>query len=58
MYNNYLDSIGKDVGNDFSNNGNLLKTTLDIVSELEKIEKELDDTLENLTIAQRAFNLF
>lgn len=58
MYKDYLDSIDKDVDNDLSNNGNLLKTTLDIVSELEKIEKEVDDTLEDLTIAERIFKLF
>ena len=57
MYSNYLDSLGKDVGNDFSNNGNLLKTSLEIVSELEEIEKDLDDTLEDLIISERVFNL-
>lgn len=58
MYNDYLDSIDKDVSINFSNNGNLLKTSFEIVSELEEIEKILDDALEDLTISQRVFNLF
>lgn len=58
MYTDYLNSLDKDITTDFANNGNLLKTSIEIVSELEKIEKDLDDTLEDLTIAERVFNLF
>lgn len=58
MYTNYLYSIESDVGVDFSNNGNLLKTCLEIVSELEEVEKDLDNMLEDLTIAQRFFVVF
>jgi|SaaInl0LU_22_DNA_1037365.scaffolds.fasta_scaffold02324_1 hypothetical protein len=60
MYTNYLTSLNKDV--DFytatSNNGNLLKTSLEIVSELEEIEKDLDATLEDLTLSERLVHLF
>lgn len=58
MYNRYLTSLNTDVGNDFSNNGNLLKTSLEIVSELEEIEKDLDAVLEDLTLSERVFSLF
>lgn len=58
MYTNYLNSLDTDVGNDFSNNGNLLKTSLEIVSELEKMEKDVDHLLEDLIISERVFNLF
>lgn len=58
MYRTYLASLNRDIGHDFSNNGNLLKTSLVIVSELEKIEKDLDETLEDLTVSERLFNLF
>ena len=58
MYTRYLASLTVDVGNDFSNNGNLLKTTIEIVSELEEIEKDLDKSLEDLIVAQGIFNLF
>jgi hypothetical protein len=58
LYTDYINSLDRDIGNDFSNNGNLLKTSLDIVSELEKIEKDLDDTLEDLIISEHVFNLF
>lgn len=58
MYTNYLNSLDKDSTTDFANNGNLLKSSIEIASELEKIEKDLDDTLEDLTISERIFNLF
>lgn len=58
MYTRYLRSLNTDVGNDFSNNGNLLKTSIEIVSELEEIEKDLDNTLESLSHASRLFALF
>ncbi|MFB3390093.1 hypothetical protein [Flavobacterium sp. LAR06] len=60
MYTDYLNSLNTDIGygTNLSNNGNLLKTSLEIVSELEKIEKDLDDTLEDLIISERVFNLF
>ncbi len=58
MYTKYLLSLKIDVGNDFSNNGNLLKTSVEIVSELEKIEKDLDNSLESLIVAKRLFTLF
>ena len=51
-------SLQTDVSNGISNNGNLLKTTIEIVSELEEIEKDLDNTLENLNLASRLFALF
>ena len=58
MYSKYLTSLGNDIGNNFSNNGNLLKTSLEIVSELEEIEKDLDDSLGNLGHASRLFAFF
>lgn len=58
MYTKYLMSLQTDVSNGISNNGNLLKTTIEIVSELEEIEKDLDNTLENLNLASRLFALF
>jgi hypothetical protein len=58
MYNNYLTSLDRDIDIDISNNGNLLKTSLEIVSEMEEIEKDLDATLEDLTISKHLFNLF
>lgn len=58
MYQNYSMSLQRGVGNDFSNNGNLLKTTLEIISNLEEVEKDVDDTLESLTVSERLFNLF
>lgn len=58
MYTKYLMSLDTDVGNDFSNNGNLLKTSLEIISELEEIEKDLDATLGDLNLSERLFNLF
>lgn len=58
LYAGFLDSLDKDLTNDFSNNGNLLKTALELTAELEKIEKEVDDDLEDLIIAERIFNLF
>lgn len=58
MYTDYLNSLDKDITSGFANNGNLLKTSIEIVSELEEIERDLDDTLEDLTIAERLSNLF
>ena len=58
IYSKYITSLKTDIGNDFSNNGNLLKTSIEIVSELEKIEKDLDDTLEELKISDGLFKLF
>jgi hypothetical protein len=58
MYTEYLTSLNRDIDIDISNNGNLLKTSLEIVSELEEIENDLDVTLENLPLAERLFNLF
>lgn len=58
MYTSYLTSLDNDVGNDFSNNGNLLKTSLEIISELEEIEKDLDATLIDLEHSARLFSLF
>ena len=58
MYKNYLISLQRDVGHEFSNNGNLLKTSLEVISDLEEVEKDIDDTLENLKISERFFNLF
>lgn len=58
MYTNYINSLDSDVDIDISNNGNLLKTSLEIVSELEEIERDLDATLEDLTVSERLFNLF
>lgn len=59
MYTRYLRSLEADVGDaDFSNNGNLLKTCLEIISELEEIEKDLDATLLDLNLSERLFNLF
>ena len=58
MYTRYLMSLNTDVGNGFSNNGNLLKTSLEIISELEEIEKNLDATLEDLKLSERLFNFF
>lgn len=58
MYTRYLRSLNTDVGNDFSNNGNLLKTSLEIISNLEEIEKDLDATLGDLNLSERLFNLF
>lgn len=58
MYTRYLMSLDADVGDDFSNNGNLLKTSLEIISELEEIEKDLDATLGDLNLSERLFNLF
>lgn len=58
IYTKYLKSLDTDVGNDFSNNGNLLKTSLEIISELEEIEKDLDAILGELNLAERLFNMF
>ena len=58
MYGDYLISLQKDVGHEFSNNGNLLKTSLEIISNLEEVEKDIDDTLENLTVSENIANLF
>ena len=54
IYTKYLKSIEKDgLGSVFSNNGNLLKTSLEIMAELEEVEKDLDDTLVNLGLLER-----
>jgi long-subunit acyl-CoA synthetase (AMP-forming) len=60
MYRNYLESLKKDVLDDeyFSNNGNLLKTIFEIISELEEVEKEIDVTYDNLTFLKSIPNLF
>jgi len=58
MYTRYIASLMADVGTDFSNNGNLLKTAIEIISELEEIEKDLDKSLESLIVAQRIFTFF
>jgi hypothetical protein len=58
MYENYLKSLEDDVGDDFSNNGNLLKTRLEIIAELEEVEKDIDNTLQNLGVLERVSNMF
>ena len=58
MYNNYLESLNNDLNYGFSNNGNLLKSSINLVAELEEIESDLDYTLNNLTVFQRVYNLF
>ncbi|MCX2681921.1 hypothetical protein OOZ15_18360 [Galbibacter sp. EGI 63066] len=58
IYTAYLNSIESDIGVDFSNHGNLIKTCMEIVSELEKVEEDLDNILEDLTVAERFFLVF
>ena len=60
MYSNYLESLKKDVLDHqyYSNNGNLLKTVFEIISELEEVEKEIDVTWDNLTFLESIPNLF
>jgi len=54
IYTKYLKSIEKDgLGSVTSNNGNLLKTSLEIMAELEEVEKDLDDSLVNLGLLER-----
>jgi hypothetical protein len=54
IYTKYLRSIEKDgLGYVFSNNGNLLKTSLEIMAELEEVEKDLDDAMVNLGLLER-----
>ena len=60
MYTNYLNSLKKDVlqYDYYSNNGNLLKTVFEIISELEEVEKEVDVIWDNLKFLERNANLF
>ena len=58
MYRKYIESLNNDLNYGFSNNGNLLKSSINLVAELEEIESDLDYTLNELTIFQNVYNLF
>jgi len=53
-----MESLNNDLNYGLSNNGNLLKSSINLVVELEEIESDLDYTLNELTIFQNVYNLF